>query len=80
VLDAITLERRGIPAAMVGAEKLVNTTGRGMAKLQGLPDFPLAIIAGHGLLEAIRTDEERREVANDVAVQVANILLHGRTR
>jgi len=65
---------------MIGAEKLVNTTGRGMAKLQGLPDFPLAIIAGHGLLESIRTDEERREVAEDAAVQVSNILLHGRTR
>lgn len=63
---------------MVGAEKLVNTTGRGMAKLQGLPDYPLAIIAGHGLLESIRTDEERRAVAVKIAEQVENILLNGR--
>ena len=47
---------------MVGAEKLVNMTGRGMAKLQGLPDFPLAIIPGEGLLEGIRTDEDRRRL------------------
>lgn len=80
MLDAITLERRGIPAAMVGAEKLVNMTGRGMAKLQGLPDFPLAIIPGEGLLEGIRTDEDRRRVAVDIAAQVENILLNGRAR
>jgi hypothetical protein len=78
VLDAITVERRGIPAAMVGAEKLVNMTGKGMAKLQGLPDFPLAIIPGEGLLEGIRTDEERRQVAIGIAAQVENILLYGR--
>jgi len=78
VLDAIVMERRGIPAAMVGAEKLVNTTGRGMAKLQGLPDFPLAVIVGHGLLEGIRTDADRRAVAVAVARQVENILLSGR--
>lgn len=78
MLDSIVLERLGIPAAMVGAEKLVNTTGRGMAKLQGLPDFPLAVIMGHGLLEGIRTDEARREVAVVVARQVENILLYGR--
>jgi hypothetical protein len=77
VLDAITLERRGIPAAMVGAEKLVNMTGKGMAKLQGLPDFPLAIIPGEGQLDVIRTDEERRQVAIGIAVQVENILLKG---
>ena len=63
---------------MVGAEKLVNTTGRGMAKLQGLPDFPLAVILGHGLLEGIRSEEDRRAVGVDVARQVENILLSGR--
>lgn len=78
MLDAITVERRGLPAAMVGAEKLVRTTGRGMAKLQGLPDFPLAIIHGVGLLEGIRTDEDRRRVAVEIATQVENILLSGR--
>jgi hypothetical protein len=62
---------------MVGAEKLVTTTGRGMAKLQGLPDFPLAIIPGHGLLETIRTAEERSAVAKDVALQIESVLLHG---
>lgn len=62
---------------MVGAEKLVNTTGRGMAKLQGLPDFPLAVISGHGLLETIRTAEERAAVAEDIAYQIESILLNG---
>jgi hypothetical protein len=78
VLDAITVERRGVPAAMVGTEKLVRTTGRGMAKLQGLPDYPLAVIRGHGLLEGIREDSERDKVAAEIATQVENILLSGR--
>ena len=49
-----------------------------MAKLQGLPDFPLAIIPGEGLLEGIRTDEDRKQVAIGIAAQVENILLNGR--
>ena len=63
---------------MVGAEKLVNTTGRGMAKLQGLPDFPLAVIGGHGLLEGIRTPEEREQVGLEIAAQIESVLLTGR--
>ena len=62
---------------MVGAEKLVKTTGRGMAKLQGLPDFPLAVIAGYGLLDSIREEEAWLRVATDIANQVENILLKG---
>jgi len=32
VLDTINLERKGKPAAVVGQDKLVNTTGKAMAK------------------------------------------------
>jgi hypothetical protein len=78
VLDAITMERRGIPAAMVGAERLANTTGRGMARIQGLPDFPLIVIAGHGLLEQIREDSEREELAQWMASNVESVLLTGK--
>ncbi len=80
VLDAITMERRGIPAAMTGAERLVRTTGRGMAKLQGMPDFPLAIIHGIGQMEGIHSDTEKSTIlafAAELAPQVEEILLKG---
>jgi hypothetical protein len=44
VLDAITMERRGVPAAAVGVKKLVETTGRGMCRAQGLPQYPIAVV------------------------------------
>ena len=44
MLDAISLERRGIPAAAIGVKKLVETTGRGMCRAQGIPDYPMAVI------------------------------------
>jgi hypothetical protein len=82
VLDAITMERRGVPAAMVGAERLVRTTGRGMASLQGIPDFPLAVIPGIGQMEGIREDRDKAKIesyAADLAPQVESILLKGRS-
>lgn len=82
VADAIAMERRGTPAAMVGAEKLVATVGRGMAKVQGLPDFPLAVIHGSGQLEGMDERNDRDDVvrfAEDLAVQVEAILLTGRS-
>jgi hypothetical protein len=48
VIDAISLERRGVPAAMVGSEILVDTVGRGMATAHGYEDFPMATIADVG--------------------------------
>ncbi len=44
VADAITLERRGIPAAILAVDLLANTIGRAMARAQGAPDFPIAMV------------------------------------
>jgi hypothetical protein len=77
VLDAITLERRGVPAAVTGAELFINTTGRGMARIQGVPDFPLIAISGYVQLESIRTREERDAVAEFMARNVRDVLLNG---
>jgi hypothetical protein len=44
VLDGIAMEQRNVPAAVIGAEKLVVTTGRGMARAQGYPNLEIASI------------------------------------
>lgn len=74
--DAITLERRGLPAAALGVEKLVNTTGRAMARAQGAPDYPIAVIPHDlGVVEDLRDDEEVSLLAKTVLDQVETILL-----
>src|SRR3990172_1216765 len=48
-----------MPAAAVGVEKLVSTTVRAMAKAQGAPDYPIAVIPHElGVVEDLRDDEE----------------------
>jgi hypothetical protein len=75
VLDAITLERRGIPAAAVGVEKLVETTGRGMCRAQGVPDYPIATVAHPtGSLASVKDAETLSRYAALVADQVERIL------
>jgi hypothetical protein len=44
VLDAVNLEKLGLPAAVVGLDKLVDTTGRGMANALGYPGLRMATI------------------------------------
>lgn len=74
--DAITLERRGVPAAAVGIEKLVNTTGRAMAMAQGAPDYPIAVVPHElGAVEDLRDDAEVDQLARKVVDQVEAILL-----
>ena len=76
MLDAITVLRRSIPAAVVGVEKLVKTTGRGMASAQGFPDLPMAILDHSvGVLEGVHDDEKIGQLAHQAALQVENILL-----
>ena len=53
------------------------TTGRGMARIQGVPDFPIAIIHGKGRLESVSDPHEIQAVAEEVASQVEKILLSG---
>jgi hypothetical protein len=44
VLDTINVEKKGKPAAIVGLDKLVNTTGKAMARAQGYPALEFAVI------------------------------------
>ena len=75
MLDAINLERKGIPAAVVGQDKLINTTGKGMAKAQGYASMDFAVIpysaADWG---GSATDEELGAKAQIAAPQVERIL------
>ena len=72
------LEREGIPAALVAVEKLARTTGRGMARVQGMPDLPIAIIEHtSGIVTEAGADLDA--VIEGAARQVAAILLTGRS-
>jgi hypothetical protein len=75
VLDAISLERRGIPAAAVGVKKLVETTGRGMCRAQGMPDYPIAVIDhATGSLASLNDPSAISRFAAEIAEQVERIL------
>lgn len=77
VLDAITMARRGMPSAVIGGELFMNTTGRGMARIQGLPGFPLIHVRGYVQLDGIHDPAERDSVAEYMADNVENVLLKG---
>ena len=78
MLDAITLERRGVPAAAVGVRKLVETTGRGMCRAQGIPDYPIATIDhATGSLVSLNDAATASRFAAEVADQVDRILTTG---
>ncbi|MFQ6029406.1 MAG: hypothetical protein ACE5Q6_18165 [Dehalococcoidia bacterium] len=75
MLDALLMEKAGIPAASIGVEKLVNTTGRGMARAQGIPEYPIAVIAhSMGALANLKSDEDVVELASSATDQVLSIL------
>lgn len=79
MLDAITLERRGIPSAAVGVKKLVETTGRGMCRAQGMPDYPIAVVDHPtGSLASVNDATTLSRFAALVADQIEEILLRGR--
>jgi hypothetical protein len=79
VLDAIEMERRGVPAVGVGTERLAETTGRGMARFHGVPDFPIAIIRSRPVrLEGLNKREDREKVVEEFLPQVVSALLTGR--
>ena len=73
MLDAITIEKRGIPAVVIGTDKLVNTTGRGMARAHGAPDFPFAVVEHP--IENTKGMGELLEKARVAVGQVEAILL-----
>ena len=70
------MEKVGIPAACIGIEKLVKTTGRGMARAQGIPDYPIAVIShSMGSLSDLKSDDEVKALATAAAAQVEAILI-----
>ena len=79
MLDAITMERRGVPAAAVGVKKLVETTGRGMCRAQGMPDYPIAVVDHPtGSLASVTDAQTLSRYAALVADQVERILTTGK--
>lgn len=78
VLDAIMMERRGVPATAVGTERLAETTGRGMARFHGVPRFPIAIIRSHPVrLEGVTKPEDRKSLVDEFYPQVVEALTIG---
>ncbi len=78
MLDTINLERKGIPAAVVGHDKLFATTGKGMARAQGYPSLEFAMFAySHSEWGGAATGEELKARAALLAPQVERILTGG---
>ena len=75
MLDTINLERKGMPAAVVGLDKLVNTTGKAMARAQSYPSLNFAVFP-YSASEwgSAATEEELKTRAASVAPQVKRIL------
>ena len=74
MLDAITFEKRGIPAAVVITEPFVPTAEE-MARLAGMPGYPYAVLP-HPV--GSLTPAEVAERADTVVARVA-ALLHNRS-
>ena len=71
MLDAISFEKRGIPAAAIITEPFVPTA-LAMAELSGMPGYPCAVIPHPvGSLDA----DEVRARAQAIAARVAELLL-----
>ena len=71
--DGITIEQRGIPAAVICTEPFI-ATAKAMAKICGLPDYPFATVR-HPIGSLAAIEVERR--AEAVLPQVVAILRHG---
>jgi hypothetical protein len=73
VLDAIAFEKRGIPAAVVITEPFVSTA-LAMARLAGMPGYPVAVIPHPvGSLDPARIAAR----ADAIAARIEAILLRG---
>ena len=65
-----------MPAAVVGQDKLFNTTGRGMARAQGYPSLVFAAYPySHSEWGGAATEQELMGRAAVLAPQVERILL-----
>jgi hypothetical protein len=71
VHDGITLEKRGIPTAVICTEPFISS-GKAMSNIGGIPEYPFVVLP-HPLGSL---DEERlRERAMQAAPEVLRILL-----
>ncbi len=74
MLDAIAFEKRGIPAAAVITEPFVPTA-EAMARLAGMPGYPVAVIPHPiGSLDPAAVAAR----ADAIAARIETILLEGR--
>jgi hypothetical protein len=73
--DAIAAERRGIPAVAVMTDRFVPSA-RAVADLNGLPDYPFAVI-GHPI--ANDSDADLKTKAEGVVARIATLLTERRT-
>ncbi len=72
--DAIELEQRGIPTAVICTAEFA-TPARTMARVLGIPDYPVVLVPHPlGSLTPARVAERGREAAESVA----RVLLEGR--
>jgi hypothetical protein len=71
VHDGLTLERRGVPTAVICTEPFV-TSADAMAALGGVPDYPYVVVP-HPL--GSRTMAQIREIAARATPDVLGILL-----
>ena len=69
--DGITLEKRGVPTAVICTEPFI-TSADAMAALGGVPDYPYVVVP-HPL--GSRTMEQLRDLAATAAPDVLSILL-----
>jgi hypothetical protein len=72
-VDAVTLERMGVPVAAIGSDALVRSTGLAMARAHGYPDYPFVTVP-HFLEPTFTVVQRTVEIA---LPQVERILLHG---
>ena len=75
MLDTINVEKKGKPAAIVGLDKLVNTTGKAMARAQGYPALEFAVIP-YSAAEwgSAASKQQLKEQAESIVSQIRRIL------
>ncbi len=69
--DGITLERNGVPTAVICTEPFISS-GKAMSVIGGIPDYPFVVVP-HPL--GSLSTEQLRERAMQAAPEVLKILL-----
>ncbi len=74
MLDGILFEKQGVPAASIVTDEFIET-GSAMAKTWGLPDYKFLSMPHP---TANLTEEELDQRAQEIAPEVAQLLLEGK--